>query len=626
MMYWKVYYYYVLVFSVIVNGFGGINAAEMLRTAKMSEGQYAETAPVGTARTEAKQQTDQAHPPIQTAAFQGVFPGTTTLEQITGLWGEPVQETFNNDEAVRLYSTDSLKHIEVSFKDNIVRAIVVQLETPFPEEQVRGVLASELLKSRPVLIPDESGEIIGEVFPEKGVIFLFAPQDKRKTLLVRQIGIEPVRAEPFVLRGEALLQEQPSEAQRDIIDALKLNPDDAKAYSLLAQIETMQGHLESALLHCERAIQLDEQKPAYHIALAQAMIRMNRIEEAKLYLEESLLICEGYPHEKARVLCILGDLYRTSAKPDYELAYECHSDSIRIAMALLEHTNPTIRLTAKDVLFDAHLATARDIAWGKWDKKTEAITKWLNRAKTLMQDPELQRTKRFSNEYPLKAASCAMAVLVGIPEQHNIDLYIEDVIDAGNALISGTNDRILVNKYQWETSLALYDAVQIFQLRKQYQSALKYGELAAKYMELGIVNRTCETDQYLLGRLYFRLGAIHAIGNQNHRAAIEWFDLAKVIFEKLLPKIDPEALGKLGETMVSMGVSYWATDQRDEAVRLTERGLRQIERAVRANIMPPSALTIPYANLSKMYQELGDTEHAAKYNKLAAASEKTAVR
>ncbi|GHT46904.1 hypothetical protein FACS189454_08760 [Planctomycetales bacterium] len=569
---------------------------------------------------------DPYHPPIQTATFQGVFPGTTTIEQVTKLWSEPIRETINDGQIVRLYSTESLKHIEVTFKDNIARSIVVQLEMPFPEKQVRGVLQSELLQSRPVLIPDENGEIIGEVFPEKGVIFLFAQTDKNKPLLVRQIGIEPVSAEPFILRAEALLQDQPSESRRDIQDALTLDQDDAKAYWLLAQIEIMQGQLEVALLHSEKAIQLDEQKPMYHITLAQTMIRMNRIEDAKLYLEESLRISDGYPHEKARLLTMLGDLYRTSRKPDYELAYECHADAIRIAMVLLEHSNPTIRLTAKDVLFEAHLSTARDIAWGKWENKSEAITKWIDRAKALAQDPEIQAAKRFSSEYSFKAASCALATQVGMPLKQNIDLYVEDVIEAGNALIEGTKDPILISKYQWETSLSLYDAVQIFQLRKQFSSALKYGELAAKYMELGIEGRTCDTDRYLLARLYFRLGAIHAIANKNHRAAIEWFDLAKPIFERLVPKMDTEALGGVGETLVSMGVSYWATDQRKEAVRLTERGLRQIERAVRANTMDASKLTIPYANLSKMYQELGDAEHAGKYSKLATAAEKSSVK
>jgi tetratricopeptide (TPR) repeat protein len=351
----------------------------------------------------------------------------------------------------------------------------------------------------------------------------------------------------------------------------------------------------------------------------QSLVRMNRIEEAKLYLEETIGICDRYPHEKARALSMLGDLYRTSLNPDYEIAIECHSDAIRLAMNLIDHANPTIRQTAKDVLFDAHLGAARDVAWGRWDKKEESIEKWVSRAREIARDPEMRQAKRFSNEYPFKIAVCVLAAQVGLPEQQDIEAYIENVLTTGDDLIDSTRDPILVRKYQWETSLSLYDAVQIFQLRKNYSDALKYGEIAADYMSAGIKERKSDTDLYLLGRLYFRLGAIHAIGNQNHRAAIEWFDLAKPVFEKLLPKINPEALGRLGETLVSMGVSYWMTDQREEAIRLTERGLKQIERGVRSKVVEESALSIPYSNLANMYQETGKTEIAERYAKQAAA-------
>jgi tetratricopeptide (TPR) repeat protein len=271
------------------------------------------------------------------------------------------------------------------------------------------------------------------------------------------------------------------------------------------------------------------------------------------------------------------------------------------------------------VLFEAHLATAKAIAWGRWDKKDEAIKKWIDRAKLLARDPELLEAQRYSREYPFKIAAAALATLVAIPETVNIDLYIEDVIDAGNELIKSTNDPILRAKYHWDTGISLYDAVQIFQLRRQFSSALKFGELAARYMEIGISGRNNDTDTYLLGRLYFRLGTIHSIGNQNHRAAIEWFDLATPVFERLLPKIDARALGRFGEALVSMGVSYWATDRREEAIRLTERGLRQIERGVRAGTIEPSALLTPYSNLAAMYQALGDHEQALKYSRLAAS-------
>ena len=570
---------------------------------------------------------DPTRPPIETAVIQGVSPGVTAAEQLFRLWGEPEQETVLGSEVVQLYSMEPLNHIEVTLRGGIVRSIVIQLETPFPEEDVRSSLYSELLKSKAVQIPDEEGGIIGEIFPEKGVMFLFAPKTAGPSYLVRQIGIEPISADPFVLRAEAVLYDQPAEAKRDLQDAIRLKSDHAKAHWLLAQIELLEGHVESALLYNEKAIQLDEKRPAYHLTFVQAMIQMNRIEEAKQYLQETIEICDRYPHEKARALMILGDLCRTSRIPDHALAYECHNEAIRLATALIDHKNPTIRLTAKDVLFEAHLATAKAIAWGRWDKKDEAIKKWIDRAKVLARDQQLLAEKRYSREYPFKIATCALTTLVAVPEKLNIGLYIEDVVDAGNVLIKSAKDPILRSKYHWDTGLALYDAVQIFQLRKQYLSALKYGELAANFMEIGMEGRNSDADRYLLGRLYFRLGTIHSIGNQNHRAAIEWFDLAKPIFIDLLPKADTEALGRFGEALVSMGVSYWATDQREEAIRITERGCRQIERGVLAGTIEASAQLTPYSNLATMYHEMGNQEEALKYSRLAASvntDEKTA--
>ena len=560
---------------------------------------------------------DINRPPIETAVIQGVSPGLTSIEQLTLHWGDPRLETVVDDKIVRLYSMEELNHIEVTLRGGIVRSIVVQFDTPLPERDVRSSLQSELLRSKPVLIPDETNEIVGEIFPERGVMFIFAPQTAGQELLVQRICIEPVSADPFVLRAEAVLYDQPTEALRDLRDAIRLKSDHAKAHWLLAQIELLAGHVESALLYNERAIRLDENKPSYHLTFAQALIQMNRIGEAKQYLQETVGICDRFPHEKAKALMMLGELYRTSR--DHELAYECHAEAIRLASTLVNHSNLTIQLTAKDVLFEAHLATAKAIAWGRWDKKDEAIKKWIDRAKVLARDQKLMEARRFSREYPFKIAACSLATLVAVPEKLNIDLYIEDVIDAGNDLIRSTNDPILRAKYHWDTGIALYDAVQIFQLRQQFSSALKYGELAANYMEIGMKDRNSDTDLYLLGRLYFRLGAIHAIGNQNHRAAIEWYDLAKPVFERLLPKIDTEALELFGDTLVSMGVSYWATDQREEAVRLTERGARQLERGYRAHVIEASALLKPYSNLAKMYHDLGDQENAVKYTSLAAS-------
>jgi tetratricopeptide (TPR) repeat protein len=557
-------------------------------------------------------------PLVETAVIEGIVPGRSTVEELNQLWGEPPEESVDDDQVVRCYSMPPLNHIIVTLRGGIVRSIVINLETPFREDEVRASLHEELLRSKPVLIPDETGGIIGEIFPEKGVMFIFAPQTAQsRGLLVQQIGIEPVSAEPFVLRAEALLHTLPSEAKLDLRDAIRLKSDHARANWLLAQIELLEGNVESALLCNEKAIQLDEQKPAYHLTFAQALTQMNRIEEAKQYLQETIAICDRFPHEKAKALMMLGDLSRTSLNPDHVLAYECHEEAIRLATALLNHSNQTVRLTAKDVLFEAHLATARAIAWGRWDKK-ERLKMWIDRAKVLARDPELVAAPRYSRDYKFKIAACALATLVDVPETLNIDVYLEDVIDAGNELIQSTEDPIHRAKFHWDTGISLYDAVQIFQRRQQYATALRYGELATKYMETGIKNRNNETDLFLMGRLYYRLGTFHAVGMNNHRAAIEWYDLAKPIYERLLPKIDVGALEIFGRALVSMGCSYWETDQREEAVRLTERGARQLERGVRERVVDESELGTPYTNLVRMYRELGNQKEAAKYTRLAA--------
>jgi tetratricopeptide (TPR) repeat protein len=563
---------------------------------------------------------DPYHPPIKTASFHGIIPGQSSVKNVIEILGKPTQESSSGDELAQLYSLPELNHIEVIYdKNRIVKSIVIRFDELFPENVVREQFETELLRSRPVLIPDETGRIIGELFPEKGVVFLFSASRNSGAFQVRQIGIEPVISEPFVLRAEATLNDQPSESYRDLIDAIRINRTDAKAYWLLAKIELLQGYTETALLNIQKAIRFDERKPAYHLTFAQILSRMNRVEEAKLYLEETLAICERYPTEKARAYCLLGDFYRTGQNPDYETAYKYHAAAIEIADQLIEHSNPTIRQTAKDILFESRISIAKDIAWGRWKGKERAIKNWLSSAQSITIDPEMIAARRFSLEYPLRLAVCELACQVGMKADNDIESYVKEVILAGEKLLEKTNDTILLQKLQWEIGLAVYDAVQIYQLHGNYEPALHYGELAAEYMELGIKGKTNDSDLYLIGRLYFRLGTIHALGNKNHRAAIEWFNKAKPTFERLFSKINPEELGRFGESLVSMGVSYWQTNQREEAVRLTERGLQQIERGAKLGLVKESAFAIPYSNLMNMYNELGNTERSRYYSNLSSA-------
>jgi hypothetical protein len=62
--------------------------------------------------------------------------------------------------------------------------------------------------------------------------------------------------------------------------------------------------------------------------------------------------------------------------------------------------------------------------------------------------------------------------------------------------------------------------------------------------------------------------------------------------------------GRLGETLVSMGISYWETGERVKAVQLTQEGVALLNQAVKSGAMPRSALEVPQSNLATMRREM----------------------
>lgn len=174
--------------------------------------------------------------------------------------------------------------------------------------------------------------------------------------------------------------------------------------------------------------------------------------------------------------------------------------------------------------------------------------------------------------------------------------------------------------------MALYDAVQVYQMRAQRDQAMKYGRQAAELLEAGRAGQDSAMDAYLIGRLYFRLGSIQAIGEQNHREAVGWFDKAIPVLQQAAGQLPALERGRLGETFVSMGVSYWETNQKDAAIKLTEQGVELMEKAAADGGLQVSALEVPYTNLASMHRQLGQEALAAKYLEKAAAQKSGTLR
>lgn len=556
------------------------------------------------------------HIHVQAASFAGIVPGVSSTADVKKAWGDPL-ETRNQDGAVlHLYRVDPFPRVEVAFQDNKVASLVVRFEQGFPADAVAKQL--QLGAIHPVLISNELGEILGQAFPERGVLFAFQPSDGpgKASMKVTQIILETVSAEPFVLRAETLLDSQPDASLADLDEALKLQPQNARGHWLRARLLSGRGSAQEALRAAAEAVRLEPENPRFLITQGQILASQGQLAPAAPILERAVQASESRPHLKARALCLLGDLYGSGTRPDYRKANDYHTQAIKAADALTKDPHPAVRLAAKEVLVDAHLGAAHDIAWGNWNQKELAVPRWLKRASAFAED--LIQNEGGSPDYRLRVATRALGAVVGVQGQLDPTEWVEATVQAGQELIGSVGEPQKA-PYQWTVGTALYDAVQIYQLRNEPDVALKYGEQAAEYLEQSLELRPeSPADRYLLGRLYFRLGAIHAVGTQNHSSALTWYEKAIPALEAARDQVPSFELGRLGETFVSIGVSYWETNQRDRAITLTERGVSLMEKAVQGGQMESAALEIPYSNLASMHRQMGRESEAGKYLQKAA--------
>jgi tetratricopeptide (TPR) repeat protein len=240
---------------------------------------------------------------------------------------------------------------------------------------------------------------------------------------------------------------------------------------------------------------------------------------------------------------------------------------------------------------------------------------------------DLSETESGSPDHRFRVASRALAALVGLRGKLDPTPWTEELLRAGQQVIASTADSDRKEQLRWDLGMALYDVVQIYQMRGDHEAALTYGKRAIGYLEPGAASPNANlSDIYLLGRLYFRLGAIHAVGKQDHTAAIHWFEKAIPVFDRSVDHLAQTELGRLGETFVSIGVSFWENGAKDRGVQLTQRGVELMEKAVQNGALRDAALEIPYGNLATMARSQGKAAEADRYLQEAKKHKQGALR
>ena len=556
---------------------------------------------------------------VDIATFNGVQPGETTLDDLVAKWGEgkPVSQSAN--ETVLSFAVESFPQVEVTLVDNRVRTLVVHLEQPLPPDTLAHKL--KLDDVRPVNVPDDSGELLGLAYPERGVLFSVTPDGKR----VSHVVLEKIDLASFVLRAEMDLQTHTRSSLSDLNYVLGRQPQNARALWLRSRLLADMARFDEALADVEAALSIEPIQPLYHLTRGEILSHLEKYDEAGQETK-SVANSASVPDEvKARAMCQLGDMLAASPAHDYKLAMEHHLSAIKLADPLSIDKHLQVRRAAKLVLIDAHLGVANDVAAGYWQQKDRAVAKWLDRANNYAEDmidhedgdPAL---RLHVARWALAACSAAQGKIDSIP-------WARIALQFGKPLIAAADDPWTKLRLQWELGLALCDGLAADDFRGAVQHALSNTALTVTYLETGAqARRETPEDAFRMGWLYYRLGSLHAVRRGDHNTAVTWYEKAYPLLDRPLPATHTAEQGRYGEWLVSMGISYWETGSRDFALQLTDAGLQHVQEAVNRKLADEKALAIPYSNLAFMHETLGHKNEAQNFSQLATKYDPTRVQ
>lgn len=553
---------------------------------------------------------------LEPVDFNGVLLGETTLDEVLQNWGQPLARGGEGANARLKYQIDPFAGVEISFAGGKAAAVVVDLGDQFSPADVAKELNLKLEAA--VAVEDAAGNELGLVFPERGVSMRF--EDDAAEPKVAQIGLDQVSARPFVMRAERRRLERPSAALIDVATALKLNPDEARAHWLKGRILAAAGRPREALACVETALKLDPKSAEYLLSRAGLLADQGLFENALKDNETVINGTQKLAHYQARAWRQRGDLLADGPAPDAQQSLDAHMRAMRIAESLFDDPTATIRRDAKQTLIEAHLAVADDVAWGDFQAKEAATARWLAKAESLAKQGILE--DRLSQYLILEVYERGLGACVGTPGAVDPLDWAERLERTTAAALQDCQDPLKRRQIQFEAGLGLYDALQALHARGDVDNALRFGTVAVEMIQAGRVGRDeAPNDAYRFGRLYFRIGSLYAVAKNDHKQAVEWFDRSAPLLERPLPDAAAADRGRQGETLVSMGLSYWTVGKRERGLQLTDLGTRFMQRAVSEGMLNPDAMGVAYSNLAVMHDGMGDATTGRRFHEMAARAE-----
>jgi len=565
----------------------------------------------------------QAEQPAEPSEFQGVRPGHSTSDDVRAAWGPPTDTQRQNKVVRQSFKVPGYNRVEVHFRLDKVVMLSLDLDRPTALSALSGLAKELKLEEEQAFgVKDEFGETLGVSFPERGVALAF--EAGRRDRRVVQVIIEPITAQPFLLRAEERMSGDYVGALQDLEVALALDPNLARGHWLRGRLYRTLGQVEAATEEIMLAERLDQRNAQYRLTNATLMQERGEQEYAIAATKEAIALAGARPELKALALNQLGDLMATASQKNFKQSLALYLESIKLAEPLAKSKQVATRRMAHQALLGAYLSSARAISWGHFQQKSKVVPQWLAQADTLA---DQMAALEANSDQGLRVCREALSASVGVDGKLDPNHYAKRALSIGEATIATSEDPFRRQYLHWELGTALYDALQACHARGDKEHAVEYGKLAATHLEAATADRQLEPmETYLLGRLYFRLGAVCASDAKTPEEALRWYERAMPMLEKPLPQAAHADAGRHGEAFVTMAVAYWAAGSQQESLRLTREGLRLMEAAVEEGHLEGEALKTPYNNLATMHRHMGDDEQADAFEEMASNARTTIKR
>jgi tetratricopeptide (TPR) repeat protein len=580
---------------------------------------------------------------FEAVKFQGIAVGKSTKHELFAAWGQPADSSSTPEGDVLVYRKSPFQAIEVLVgKNGVVSTIKITLAAPIDAKKLSEQLSLD--KIDPVTVMDDADKPLGLAFPERGVMFIFsssqniAPLDDDvvrrspdparsgevrrpapNSQTVSHVAIQPLNSQMFALRAEKSAgggHASYSQNINDLKTAIALDPEFANAYFLLAKVYLATGQADLADAAAAEACDIEPKNASYQLLRAQVRELLGEYDDAVLKVRAVLDREDLAPLDRAEGLHRMA---RLASMGDGEIAAKTISfetRAIEVADKLAASKDAKERRAAKQLLVEAHVAVAEEIARQSYNQKVESLSLWVGRASGLAED--YISKDGGSVELRLYISQRVLASLASFRPTLDPAPWVAEAEEAAKDLFAQSDDELWQQHVKWELGIAYLNALRVEHTRRQTDMALKYGQEAIDNMAVGASGRQAvHSSEQLVGQLYFQMGAVYAVHKLDHAKAVQWYDKAAPLLTGQRPASELYAPRREGEMLVSMGVSYWQLGNQTHALDLTRTGVGLVEAAVENGVLAKTTLAVPYGNLATMYQQMGEETNAAKYTDMA---------